>query len=463
VPSAQSAFVQRTLRRAILLPAVAAVVVSAVFLGIIQRLLWETERLNHGEEVISTAEQIRQLVVDMETGVRGYLLANDRRFLEPYDGASKAFPELQHHLESLVSDNPEQRRRLAVINSDVAEWQRHAEQIMRSHPAERELVVAKVMMDRVRTDVQVFLQAERALSIERARRLRQTTTAAIAITIALAAIAGAVLTVFIRGDLRQISARYESALQTAEHAAVVKDRLLATVSHELRTPLTSILGWSTLLRAQRADEETTKLALTSIEQSARLQSRLIEDLIDVSRAATGRLRMDITPIDLRQVLQNALETMKPAAEAKGLTISTSIAVADFKMMGDAARLQQVFWNLLSNAVRFTPSGGKIELQAVTDEASAVVRVTDNGVGIERQFLPHVFETFSQEKEPMQRSMGLGLGLAIARRLVELHGGTIEAKSDGPGHGAEFTVRLPLSRESLSRPDVADPVAAIPLV
>ena|SRR5438270_10475203 len=134
--------------------------------------------------------------------------------------------------------------------------------------------------------------------------------------------------------------------------------------------------------------------------------------------------------------------MKPAADAKRVTISTSIPDRVSTIMGDAARLQQVFWNLLSNAVRYTPGGGSIQLTASNDDGSEIVRVRDTGVGIEREFLPRVFEPFSQEKETAERSMGLGLGLAIARRLVELHGGTIEAKSDGPGHGAEFIVRLP---------------------
>ena len=303
-------------------------------------------------------------------------------------------------------------------------------------------------MDRVRLDHDQFLQAERALSIQRAGRVRRATIGAIAVIVVLAVLGGAFLTMFIRRQLSAISIEYETALRAEEQLVLAKDRMLATVSHELRTPLTSILGWATLLRSHGADAETTHLALASIEQSARLQSRLVEDLIVVSKAAAGKLRIDLSEIDLRDVLEASLETMRPAAEAKGVLLSTSIRVADLRMSGDAARLQQVFWNLLSNAVRFTPEGGKIDLSVSRDNGSVLVRVNDTGAGIESEFLAHVFEPFAQESESGQSLAGLGLGLSIARRLVELHGGTITAASDGRDRGAEFAVRLPLSVSSL---------------
>ena len=450
MPSAHLDFVQRTLRRAIFLPVIGAVLIGAVFLIMIQRLLWESDRLNRSEEVITSAEQIRQLAVDMETGVRGYFLSNDRSFLEPYDRASRAIPPLLIRLDGLVADNPIQRRRLKLIAADVAEWQRHADQMIRSHAVKQELEVGKSLMDRVRRDFAEFLEAEHALSVQRARRVRTTTVGVVLITILLAAIAATVLVIFIRRDLRDLSKRYESALESSEHAATVKDRLLAAVSHELRTPLTSILGWSTLLRSHSADEETTRLALASIEQSARLQSRLVEDLIDVSRANAGKLRVEMAEIDLRQVLHLALENIKPAADAKGLTISHSFGDEGLWILGDATRLQQVVGNLLSNSVRFTPAGGNINVTASRHDGHAEVRVRDTGAGIDGGFLPHIFEPFAQEREPSQRSMGLGLGLAIARRIVELHGGAIEAKSDGPGHGAEFTIRFPIAGRTAGR-------------
>ena len=406
------------LRRAVLLPVIGAAIIGAIFLAIIQQLLTESERLRHTEEVIATAEQIRELAVDMETGVRGYLLTHDRRFLAPYERASTSLPTLLDHLDALVIDNAEQRPRVAKIRREISEWEQFATGNMRSADPVRGLITGKALMDRVRLDHDQFLQAERALSIQRAGRVRRATIGAIAV------------------------------IRAEEQLVLAKDRMLATVSHELRTPLTSILGWATLLRSHGADAETTQLALASIEQSARLQSRLVEDLIVVSKAAAGKLRIDLSDIDLRDVLEASLETMRPAAEAKGVLLSTSIHVADLRMSGDAARLQQVFWNLLSNAVRFTPAGGKIDLSVSRDNGSVLVRVTDTGAGIEREFLAHVFEPFAQESESGQSLGGLGLGLSIARRLVELHGGTITAASDGRDRGAEFAVRLPLSVSSL---------------
>ncbi len=442
--SSPSASVERTLRRAVLLPVIGAVIIGAVFLVIIQRLLSESERLRHSEEVIATAEQIREVAVDMETGVRGYLLTDDRRFLAPYERASAAFPALLRRLDTLVIDNPEQRPRVSIIRQHIGDWQRFAMRNMRSADPVQGLITGKALMDRVRSDLDQFLQTERALSIRRAGRVRSATVAAIGAIVMLAIVVGMVLMMFIRRQLRAISIEYEAALMAAEQLVLAKDRMLATVSHELRTPLTSILGWTTLLRSHGADAETTRLALASIEQSARLQSRLVEDLIDVSRAAVGKVRIDVTTIDLRDVLEASLETMKPAADAKGVLLSTSMSIDDLRMSGDAARLQQVFWNLLSNAVRFTPAGGKIDLSVSRDDGSVLVRVTDTGAGIEREFLAHVFEPFAQQRESVQSNAGLGLGLSIARRLVELHGGTITAASDGPGRGAEFAVRLPLA-------------------
>src|SRR5581483_993117 len=259
--STQSASVQRTLQRAVLIPVIGAVIVAAVFLAIIDRLLSETERLRHTDEVIATAEQIRQLAVDMETGLRGYLLSRDRRFLGPYDQASRAFPPLLHNLEALVQDNPEQARRVRLIAADLAEWQRFADQSLRSEAAERELLVGKVLMDRIRADHEQFLAVERALSVERDQQVRATTIIAIGSTVAGVMLAAVVLTLFIRRELRGISTGYEAALAAAEQSALAKDRMLATVSHELRTPLTSILGWTTLIRSQAIDPEMAQAGL----------------------------------------------------------------------------------------------------------------------------------------------------------------------------------------------------------
>jgi signal transduction histidine kinase len=440
--SNQSFFVERTLRRAVLLPVAVAIVVGVIFLAIIQRLLSETELLRHSEEVMATAEQMRQVAVDMETGVRGYLLTRDPRFLAPRDRASADLPRLLLQLKTLVADNPEQTRRVSVIESDIKAWRLYAAKTLRADPTGWNLFAGKILMDRVRADHTQFLEAESALSVGRARQVRETTLSAIVLTVILAAVAGAILVSFIRRQLLDVRVAYEQALAGAEEAAHAKDRMLATVSHELRTPLTSILGWAALLRMRESDRELEELALASIEQSARLQARLVEDLIDVSRMAAGKLRIEVADAAVARALAAAVETMTPAADAKGVTLNTSIAGGDMRMAGDATRLQQVFWNLISNAVRFTPAGGRVDVAAAREADAIVVRVADTGTGIDRAFLPHIFEPFAQQNASARSSAGLGLGLDIARQLVELHGGTIEARSEGAGRGAEFIVRLP---------------------
>jgi signal transduction histidine kinase len=245
-----------------------AVIVGVVFLTIIDRLLSETARLRHSEEVIAAAERIRELAVDMETGVRGYRLSRDSRFLEPYDRASRDIPPALVNLEVLVSDNPEQSRRALTIRQDVDAWRRFAGPIIdRPNVDVPQQLTGKILMDRIRLD------SDRII--------------AIAIIVGVATIAGFILTMFIRRQFRDISNEYVTALTAAEQSAMAKDRLLAMVSHELRTPLTSILGWATMMRSRQIDVQSSALALVSIEQSARLLWRLIEELIDVSRAITG--------------------------------------------------------------------------------------------------------------------------------------------------------------------------------
>lgn len=442
---AESAFVQRTLRRAVLLPVAVAVIAGLIFLFIIRWLLAETDLLRHSEEVIATAELSRQLAVDMETGVRGFLLTRDPRFLEPRIRASAELPKLLERLSALVADNPEQVQRVATIAHDVAQWRLYADESLKADPAGRNLFSGKTLMDRVRDDHDQLLAAERSLLTRRAANVHDTTLIAIGLTFAVALIAGAILVFFIRRQLQQVRVSYERALDGAEESLHAKDRLLATVSHELRTPLTSILGWSSLLRATDFDEEMKALALTSIEQSARLQARLIEDLLDVSRMAAGKLRIDMAPMDLRDALTAACDTMRPAAEAKGVSLNIDIDGEPMRILGDPTRLQQVFWNLISNAVRFTPPAGRIDASAKRESDSIIVRVADTGTGIERDFLPRIFEPFAQQESSARSSSGLGLGLDIARQLVALHGGTITASSEGPGRGAEFIVRLPRAK------------------
>jgi PAS domain S-box-containing protein len=230
----------------------------------------------------------------------------------------------------------------------------------------------------------------------------------------------------------------------AEAANRIKDEFLAVLSHELRTPLNPILGWAQLLKNRQYDEKTIARAIEIIERNAKLQSQLIEDLLDVSRILQGKLQLEFQPVDLKFVIESAIETVRLAAEAKSIQIHTQLDSQIGQVTGNSARLQQVVWNLLSNAIKFTPQGKRVEITLQRVDNYAQLKVSDTGIGIEPEFLPYVFDYFRQADSKTTRKFGgLGLGLAIVRHLVELHGGTVWAESLGEGQGASFTLQIPL--------------------
>jgi signal transduction histidine kinase/response regulator RpfG family c-di-GMP phosphodiesterase len=237
--------------------------------------------------------------------------------------------------------------------------------------------------------------------------------------------------------------REQEARAEAEAANRAKDEFLATLSHELRTPLTSILGWTRLLRSGNLPEESSGGALETIERNARAQSQLIDDLLDVSRIITGKLRLDVRPLELASIIESVINSVRPAASAKGIEILMNLDNSAGPVMGDPNRLQQVVWNLLSNAVKFTPNHGRVYVGLTRRRSHVEITVSDTGQGIRADFLPHIFDRFRQADGTTTRVHGgLGLGLAIVRHLLELHGATIHAHSDGTGQGATFTVKLP---------------------
>lgn len=247
--------------------------------------------------------------------------------------------------------------------------------------------------------------------------------------------------------------RERSARSQAEAANRIKDEFLAVLSHELRSPLNPILGWAKLLLTRKFDENTTRKALQTIERNAQLQTRLIEDLLDISRILRGKLSLNLTPVNLITVTEAALETVRLAAEEKAIHLQLDIVDStnhsDLQIVGDAARLQQIVWNLLTNAVKFTPNSGRVEVKLEKLASSVQIQVSDTGKGIAPEFLPRVFDYFRQADSSITRKFGgLGLGLAIVRHLVELHGGTVKADSQGEGKGATFSVTLPLPEVKL---------------
>jgi signal transduction histidine kinase/CheY-like chemotaxis protein len=260
-------------------------------------------------------------------------------------------------------------------------------------------------------------------------------------------------------ERQDLLTRERAARDEAERLSALKDEFLATLSHELRTPLNAVLGWASMLQRGVRDEETLKRGLETIERNARAQGQLIDDLLDMSRIISGNLRLDVQLIEPEKIVEAALGTVHPAAVAKRLDLRVDVTRGLGLVLADPGRLQQVLWNLLSNAVKFTPNGGMVQVLLGRDGHDVVIRVADSGIGIEPEFLPHVFDRFRQQDASITRKHGgLGLGLSIARQLVELHGGTIGVSSPGPHAGTTFTVRLPLAQPEAAAPQ-AEPLFA----
>jgi signal transduction histidine kinase len=234
-------------------------------------------------------------------------------------------------------------------------------------------------------------------------------------------------------------------LRILREADRAKDEFIAIISHELRTPMTSILGWTRMLALGALDEETRREALDALERSTLAQAKLIEDLLDESRIASNKLRLELRGLDLRTVLANAISAARPGADAKSIELSLECGEGSYDVFGDPSRLQQAIGNLIANAIKFTPEGGSVSVRLGSDGESGLIEVTDTGRGIATSLLPHIFDRFRQGDRSTERQTGLGLGLSIARHLMEMHGGTVGASSAGEGRGATFEIRLPLHK------------------
>jgi signal transduction histidine kinase/CheY-like chemotaxis protein len=267
-------------------------------------------------------------------------------------------------------------------------------------------------------------------------------------------------------DVRRAAEEREQLLEAeraaraeAERVSLMKDEFLATLSHELRTPLNAILGWSQILRARRFPDEELDEGLDVIERNTRVQTQLIEDLLDMSRIISGKIRLDVQRVDLQDVVRAAVASVRHSADAKDIRLQAVLDPLAGPVRGDPNRLQQCFWNLLSNAIKFTPKGGKVQVSLARVDSHVEVCVVDNGQGIKPEFLPHVFERFRQaDASTTRRHGGLGLGLSIVKHLVELHGGSVRAKSPGEGQGATFCIELPRMVVHATDPAAARPAS-----
>jgi PAS domain S-box-containing protein len=253
----------------------------------------------------------------------------------------------------------------------------------------------------------------------------------------------------------ELAVKEREAREAAEAANRAKDEFLATLSHELRTPLNAMVGWTHMLRSRTLTADKQQKALETIERNARAQAELIEDILDVSRIITGKLRIEIRAVDLQSIVEVACDAVRPAAEAKGIVLARHVDALPARFSGDAVRLQQAIWNLLSNAIKFTPAGGRVELHVASDDSEVTVEVRDSGCGIAVDFMPYVFDRFRQLDSSSKRAHGgLGIGLAIVRHIVELHGGSVNCESAGTDRGATFTVRLPIRAPEAPTPTIA---------
>jgi signal transduction histidine kinase len=417
-------------------------------------------------------------LLNAETGAHGFLLTGDIQALAPYRAALQQIPIDLDHIDELTAGEADQQARLATLRLSVA--QRLTEigltlDTYQTSGARAALELAGAgpgmrLMDSIRRTVGTMTaEEERQRSEARMKADASSRRAFKVVVISTAVAAVLLLLTFLQFGLaarmeQAARARAESAWeaetrarQDSDSANRVKDQFIATVSHELRTPLTSILGWSAVLIAEDVVSDVVKEGLLTIQRSASVQKRLIEDLLDASRILTGKLSLSTRPLELSELVHGAMESMRPAADAKSITVTAHLE-RGIRISGDPDRLQQVVWNLITNAVKFTPRGGAIAVDVRRHRADSIIEVRDSGEGIDESFLPHVFEAFRQSDVSGARvHKGLGLGLSIAKYLTEAHGGTISVWSAGKGEGTTFRVSLPVM------PSVLIAIEPVPLV
>jgi signal transduction histidine kinase len=408
--------------------------------------------VEHTHEVRTELERILSLLTDAEAVQRGFLLTGVVSYLEASNAALASLPARLERLRALTVDDPKQQEHLAALDELI---RRKATELSATRGVELAARIAitdesRRLMDQVRTVVAAMGAEEGRLLTERTRREGRAGRTAVFTTgggLGLALVLAVAATLLLNQAIRE-RGRADAARMAAEAADRAKDEFLAVLSHELRTPLTSIGGWARLLGSGNLGEADRLRALEVIERSVRLQATLVNDLLDISRFMRDGVRLDLQSVDLTPTIEVALDGVRADAEVKGVELDGALGLGSASVMGDPTRLHQIVGNLLTNAIKFTPAGGLVTIRLERDDRRAHIVVSDTGKGISADFLPHVFERFRQG-EAARGQGGLGLGLAIVRRLVELHGGTVQAQSAGEGRGAVFTVTLPLTGPAVS--------------
>ncbi len=450
------------------------------------------------QDIVFSLENTMTFVLNAESEMRAFTDTGNATYVEQYErarwSANQNFFFVKQHVE-LNARTSEAIWRLERVLSEF--WNITSDRIERRKqigPAARDIDVSfrdiRVLVDEVRSSVDSLKTAELEAMRERDRSLERSLYWTIWILI-ITAIAGLIsLTVanvlvwtegrkraeveqklidtnaglertvedrteelrLANDELRLAAIEREHLLENekrareeAEIANRLRDEFMATVSHELRTPLNSILGWARLLKSGSLDDGQAKKAVSTIVKNSETQNRLIEDLLDVARIISGKLQLDLDSVPIIEVIDHTIDSTRPTAETHGIRLTVDIpqALSDIRVCGDRGRLEQVFSNLLTNAVKFTPEGGSVHISAIQDDGTVEIMVQDTGKGISSEFLPLVFERFRQDIDNENNNGGLGLGLAIVRNLVEMHDGAVEARSEGEEKGATFIVRLPI--------------------
>jgi signal transduction histidine kinase/ActR/RegA family two-component response regulator len=430
------------------------VLLVGVVLWRIQEQISLTALVEHSYSVMLAARDAELEMRRVQLAARAYLFSPDKRFLAEKDSAQRDFNTKLAKIAVLVAEDPDQEQRLLEISSLKGTWFRTIDNLLESRDAGH---LSQALFEQVRSQSQAlsgalrdFADAEQRLRAHRDSKQRR----ADYILLFTVPLLSAAIIIFLcywglrevnraAEDFRRALADTEHAKASAEEASRAKDRFLANISHELRNPLNSILLWSSTLLAQENLNDHARRGLQAIERGVRAQTQLVEDLLDISRIESGRLRLDVQSVNLADIVKTAVESMRAAAQVKSISLQELIDPKADHVAGDPGRLQQVVWNLLSNAVKFTPVGGRIQVRLERINSHVEITVADTGQGIEPGLLPYVFDRFWQADDSSGRQHGMGLGLSIVREIVKMHGGSVMAHSDGPGQGSTFTVRLPL--------------------
>jgi signal transduction histidine kinase len=446
-----------------ILTIVVLLVTLAVELANLRNVYVTNEAVEDTQSVELALQQILTTMVDAETGERGFIITGEPSYLEPFNRARHVISAQMSELRELTADDLEHQadldRLFAATELKLKELADAIEQRRNSGFAAGQTAVAanvsKRTMDGMRAIVARMKTREDAVTAERnAQAAYSYRTARMTGFVTTGVAILAVIVLFI-GMQRYgaVRLRAAGALETQQaqlrEALQQKDDFVALVSHELRTPTNTIAGWAQILEERAVGDDRVQRAIASIRRNADSARQLIEDLMDTTQMVSGRMRLTVADVDIRNVVREAIEAVRLSADNKGVILTDEIQSELPAIRGDAGRLKQVVWNLLANAIKFTPSGGRVTIDVKSMSKGVRLEVRDTGEGIDGSFLPHVFERYRQAAVSTSAQRGVGLGLAIVRHLIELHGGTVTAQSAGPGLGSTFVVELPASVPSLS--------------